>query len=194
MSTNVSVASQVSPTPPARRQTSSGKPVEVTSPLGYLFKISAEAPKLAPQLEKQGLGGNANAPPGKDYVTVVVHVTNAADDRAEPSGEIAEVDYAQSNVYMAVPVATANDFNIDSVYCQGRPHVPAGLCSSNLYAASVTPKEIIRSFGSQDIPAGGNVDVVLYSGVVPSAAPLGQVALYFCGRGGSCVKIPLPSD
>ena len=171
---------------------SQGPSVSVTDAGGYLWRVSAAAPQAATQVQYPT--GPTDAPPGKEYVTEVLHITNFT-TRPEPLFEANLVGTANTSVMMGFPAASAKAFGYDtytaSVYCRrGASLLPAGLCELSVVDLSVTPP-----FPYARIPGGGSVDLLVASfSAVPSAAPLGQVTAYWIEGGPSnlaAVRIPI---
>lgn len=154
---------------------------------GFLYRVSVSTPKLAAQVS----GNNSRiAPPGQDYITLVLRVANAASDRPEP----APVFNGAVPLELEVPRADMGAFGQSSRAgaTTGCPAVaengfPAGGCGLNIarpYLINEAP----------DIPVGGSEDLLLFvDPPVPSSAPVGDITVYWIDSN-PVIAIPIPGQ
>ena len=147
---------------------------------GFLYRVSVSTPKLAAQV-----GGNYNriAPPGQDYITLVLRVANAASDRPEP----APVFNGAAPLELEVPRADMGAFGQSSRAgaTTGCPAVaengfPAGVCGLNIARPYLISDPTWSTSEAPNIPVGGSEDLLLFvDQPVPSSAPVGDITVYW---------------
>jgi hypothetical protein len=181
-------------TPVATTTQPRGSSANVTAAGGYVFRVSAAAPRAAVQIRYSS--GPQVAPPGKEFVTVVLHITNPLSDRPEPLEAAHDLSgLGPSAIQFGFPAASVKAFGFSKATADcsgptGIPPLPAGVCGLAVHPVSLTP----ASNGLiPQIPAHGSVDLLVAAGPVPSTAPLGQITVYWscCLGRFTTVRIPI---
>jgi hypothetical protein len=131
-----------------------------------------------------------DAPPGEEFVTVTLDVTNPT-DRSEPLP--IDPSCCFSVFHIGVPLSISADFNALDINGDCNIALADGVCDVFTEVDSVDPSHQFES--TPEIPPGGTVTLVLSTlDEVPSTVSLGSVELFFTYpvSGDPANQIPVP--
>jgi hypothetical protein len=151
---------------------------------GFQFRVSASTPQLVAEVSVTYPGTFSPqqmiAPPGKDFITIVLHVANAASDRPERapivSALASPLPYAP--LLLAAPTADMGAFGYSGCPPAFRFHgaLPADVCS----IANSGYVYVTNANAAPDLPIGGSEDLLLFvNQPVSSSAPVGHITVYW---------------
>jgi hypothetical protein len=173
---------------------------DVTANDGFKYHILVtSAPTAVTQVKvNRGLDPR-DAPPGQEFVTLNVEVTNLT-DREEPLEDLYFANDWSSKMIFGIPMADSAAFGFHPDSSSGDlcefQRVTAGVCSLGGALQSVSPAPSDRS--SPQIAPGPDSKVTLLLGTtraMPSTAPLTKLQLMLVDpiRGGVLARLPIPS-
>lgn len=185
-----------------QRTVSTGAAATITTTDGFRYQLTAGKPTLVTQYGSGG-GTPIVAPPGMDFISVPIAISNLQTDRAASI----ETPLADLNFY--VPRAVAASFGKDSfgpvTDCSTSPLAPAGAAppancvlqrgdsGGAKFAYDENGNSIDVGYGSAPpMGPGSTANVTIYSFQVSSGSPLASVLLYYGSRDTAMTPVPLP--
>lgn len=187
-----------------QRTVTTGAAATITTADGFRYQLMPGKPTLVAQY---GSGGGTPfvAPPGMDFISVPIAISNLQTDRA------ASVETPVADLNFSVPRAVAASFGKDPssglpvTDCSTSPFAAAGAApSANCvlqrgdyggakFAYDEHGDSIEVGFGSAPpIGPGRTANVTIYSFQVSSGSPLASVLLYYGRPGTAMTPVPLP--
>jgi hypothetical protein len=157
--------------------------------------LSASAPRLVVEVDVANRATDLPpeklvAPPGQNYVTFTLHIVNATTDR--PANFNRHGSYLGEPLTVEVPVADKDAFGpVHVVTTVGGTAVCTPLCELLL---GVDFQSIAAAVSAEAIPIGGRVDLALYSNLVPSTAPVGDITVHWKWPQGQDISVPIVAN
>jgi len=141
---------------------------------GSNWSVTAGFPSLVNQYTAGGtIGGTYTAGPGKAYVTVKLKIENPSSRAEALLGLLGARNDGGADVYLGVPAAQQSgtcDTSIGSSLTS-----PGGLCANLAHVLLADGTDVGEAEGLNEtpqVPAGGTVDVTVYSGPFPASFDL----------------------
>jgi hypothetical protein len=191
-----STSPNATPTPGETNSTSGegsqdASAVTATDDQGFSYELKVVSPPQAQPSVTVDYGSlTHNAPPGKEFVTVALEVTNTT-DREEPLP--IDPSCCSSVFHIGVPIGQAADFDALDINDDCNIALANDVCDVFTEVDSVDPPHQFEQ--TPQIPAGGTVKLVLSTlNEVPSTVALGSIELFFTHpiSGDPAVEIPIP--
>ena len=161
---------------------------------GSSWSVTVGFPSLVDQYTAGGtIGGTHTAGAGKEYVAVQLTIENPSSRAEALLGLVGARNDGSADVYLGVPAAQQSgtcDTSIGSSLTS-----PGGLCANLTHVLLADGTDVGEAEGLNEtpqVPAGGTVDVTVYSGPFPANFDLHNLRLLIDAGTSAVAAIDLP--